>query len=626
MSGFLSLLKKYRIIIPALLGSLYSVLLAQPEPESRVLKSETLITVHDEDKVIVSEKQEILVARKADVHLGNNSLRETDFIELMDMDAALYDLNGKELKELENKDIIKSSVSYYSLYDAHNTISYTLTYPVVPYLVKKEMKYKIKSSFFTPDWDPQENVPVDYARLEIILQKPLEYTFTKVGGIGEPVITTDSKGYKHHVWEVKDVPKYEGEYLSAPESRFQLGVKCQAVKFNLDGFEGSVENWQSFGSWYYNLIKDRIVFSPDINTGESFKSIPDVKERVKKIYEKLQQETRYVQVYLGIDGWRPHHVDKVHQVKYGDCKDLSAYMLAMLKQAGITGYLALVKTRDTGLVDKNLPGSKFNHMIAVVPLPDDTVYLECTSNVTSVDDLHEDIEGIDILLIKPHNSVLIRTPLSRAEMNKSVLKATAQVLPDRSLDLKGKITLTGNQAIQARGFFKTLEDKKKREWIINRLAKGSGNVKINAFTIDSLNNPYSPLYINFEAHLQYFAKKAGNRFIFEPGIYHQVYFEGEKPEKRKMPLLNPSAFTDIDSIYYIFPDGFDVKNEVKIEPVVSGFGRCEMAFSRQENGGALYTSTFNLNDRYIELGEYESYYNFMESCKSEIKAKIVISQ
>ena len=625
MAGFFSLVIKYRLIILSFLAFCFSGVYGQPEPESRVLKQERVIKIQDEDKVIVNEKQEILIARKADAYLGNNGLRETDFIELKDMEAAIYDLNGELLKKLEGKDITKSSVSYYSLYDAHNSIFYKLTYPVVPYLVKKEIEYKIKSSFFTPSWDPQENVPVDYARLEIILEKPLEYNFINVGPIGEPDITTDSDGYKHYVWEIKDIPKYESEYKSAPESQFQIGIKCQAVKFNLDGFEGSTESWQSFGSWYNNLIKDQIVLSPDINIGESFKSIPDPKERVKKIYQKLQNETRYVQVFLGIDGWRPHQVDKIHQVKYGDCKDLSVYMLAMLKQAGIEGYPALVKTRDAGVVDKNHPNNQFNHMIAVVPFPNDTLYLECTSYVTSVDDLHEDIEGVNILLVKDDQSILITTPVSTAEMNKSVLKAAARILPDRTLNLKGKIILTGNLAIEMRAVLRNTEDKKKKDWIINRLSQGSGNVKIQSFTIDSLNNPYSPLYINFEADLQYFAKKAGNRFILEPGIFHHIVFEGEKPEDRKMPLLNSTTFVNIDSIQYRFPEGYSIKNEVTMEPIVSEFGRCEMGFSRQGNG-TLYTSQFALNERYIGLDKYEAFYNFMESCKNNTRIKIVLTQ
>ena len=62
-----------------------------------------------------------------------------------------------------------------------------------------------------------------------------------------------------------------------------------------------------------------------------------------------------------------------------------------------------------------------------------------------------------------------------------------------------------------------------------------------------------------------------------------------------------------------------------MEPIVSEFGRCEMGFSRQGNG-ALYTSQFALNERYIGLDKYEAYYNFMESSKNNTRIKIVLIQ
>jgi hypothetical protein len=594
-------LKITRYLIVSGISVLWIICLyAQIEPESRILKRETQIKIQDENKVIISEFQEILIARKADVPLAYNSLRETDFVELMSMDAVIYDLSGQVIKELKKKELERSSVSFYSLYNAHNTIFYKLSHPVVPYLVKKEIKYRIKSSFFTPQWNPQERFPVDYARLEIILEKPLEYNFKTIGDIGEPEITKNPDGSERYVWEIRNIPKYVDEYRRAPESQFQMGIICRAVKFNLDGFRGSADSWHSFGSWYHNLVKDQIEFSPGINVGESYKSIMDPKERVKQIYRKLQDETRYIQVYLGIDGWRPHHVDKIHQVKYGDCKDLSAYMVAMLKQAGIEGFPALARTRNTGIVDKDLPGNQFNHMIAVVPLPDDTLYLECTSKAASVDDLPEYIEGIHILLIKPDQSTLITTPLSTAEMNQSVLNATARIMPDRSLDLEGRITLSGNRAIEMREELKDMQQDKKKEWLTHNLSRKSGDVKIISFSINNLDNPNSDLFINFQANLQYFAQKAGSRLVFEPGIFHKVAFKGEKPADRKMPLLNSSVYMNRDSIRFVFPEGFLVKNEARADSITAVFGSYRMNLSREDNG-ALWTSDFTINSRYVSL-------------------------
>ncbi len=602
-----------------------SGLFAQNDTESRILQSITQVTVKHENKVIVKEYQEVLIVRKADAYLGYNMLRETDFVELIDMKAAIYDMSGKVRKELKDKDIQKSSVSYTSLYSEHNTISYILSDPVVPYIVKKEKIYVLKSLFFMPNWDPQEDVPLDYAQLEIILEQPVVLKYLNIGYINDPNITTDANGHKRYKWEIQNISGYSGEYKSAPESRFQIGVKCMPIQFSLDGFKGQAESWQDFGTWYYNLIKDQINFSPDINIGEPFKSISDKKERIRKIYGRLQEKTRYVQIYLGIDGWKPHHVDQIHQAKYGDCKDLSVYMLAMLKQADIEGYPALVLTRDQGDVDRDFPSNNFNHMIAVALMPDDTLYLECTSKVTPVDDLHADIEGVNILLVKPEQSTLITTPVSTADMNKSVFKATARIQPDRSLNIEGKVILTGNQAIDARGILKSMASEERKKWMKNRLSHKSGDVRINSLVIDSLDNNDSNLLINFEANLQYFAKKAGNRLIIEPCLYHKIDFKGENPEDRKMPLLNSTSFLNMDSIQFIFPMEYKVKNELNTDSITSAFGSYSMELSIQDNG-ALWTSKFVLGNRYVSLDKYSGYYEFMEACKQKSLCKLVLSK
>lgn len=594
------------------------------EPESKVLTSERQIVVKSQDEIIVKEKSRILIARKGDVHFGFNRLRETDFIELNDMNAVIYDLNGNVLKELEDEDMKESSVSYNSIYNEHNTISHQLSYPNVPYIIENELEYEIKSAFFLPNWDPQWFIDVGDAKMEIVLEEPLKFKYKDIGGIAYPEIITDNDNYTHYKWEVKNIPKFKSEFNEAPEARFQFGVRLEPVNFDLDGYNGDSESWSDFGTWYYKMIKDNLSFSKGNEFGSQFLSISNPKDRIKKIYKYLQENTRYVLIALGIDGWRPHKVDDIHNAKYGDCKDLSVYMLAMLKQAGIDAYPGLVLTRDEGIVEKDFPGNSFNHCIAVVPMPDDTLFLECTSDVTSVDDFESDIEGVNVLLIKPKDSRLIKTPLSTANMNETVYIANAIIYPDRSLKIMGKITLTGNSAIDFRGMFRNMVEKEKREWLVRKLSRRTGDVKINLLTIDSLNNTESNLYINFDATIKYFASKAGSRFIFEPELFNRIYFKGEEPEERKMPLLNSSTYADNERIHYSFPKGYSVKNQSSADTINSEYGQYLNNIRTIGKNNIIWTSKFKLDKRYISLEEYPGYYEFMEHSKQKSQTKLVL--
>ena len=55
-----------------------------------------------------------------------------------------------------------------------------------------------------------------------------------------------------------------------------------------------------------------------------------VSDKVKKIYQYMQNKTRYVNVSIGIGGWMPMSPEEVRKKGYGDCKGLTNYMKTML--------------------------------------------------------------------------------------------------------------------------------------------------------------------------------------------------------------------------------------------------------------------------------------------------------
>jgi len=62
-------------------------------------------------------------------------------------------------------------------------------------------------------------------------------------------------------------------------------------------------------------------------------NLKDVRQKVYVLYDFLQKNTHYINVSLGIGGWQPFPADYVAIKRYGDCKALSNYMVALLKEA-----------------------------------------------------------------------------------------------------------------------------------------------------------------------------------------------------------------------------------------------------------------------------------------------------
>ncbi|RMD86155.1 MAG: transglutaminase domain-containing protein [Calditrichaeota bacterium] len=591
--------------------------------ESKFLQSKTIITFQNENSLIIRREENIFIATESDKDLGFDSVRESPFVKLRKMDAAIYDTSGKKLVKLKKKDIKQSSVSPYSIYTEHRTKYYQLSYPQLPYRLWRLKEFEIKSAFFWPDWDPQEHVAVEKAELELILKQPFEFEYENVGKVLGPEIITDEKGHKHYIWKAENIPAFESEFRYAPEAAFQIGVKFIPKYFSLDGVRGSLTSWQDFGAWYFRLIQDNLRLAPQHPIPDSLLSVKDVKERIRRLYRYLQEKTRYVQIYLGIDGWKPHRVIDIHQNKYGDCKDLSVYMIAMLAKAGIKAYPALVLTRDRGWVNPKIPANHFNHCVVTVPMEKDTLWLECTSDTSPFNDPPASIEGVNVLVVKPDGGKLVRTPLSEARENQSICIARAQLLPDRSLTMEGHVAYTGNRAINMRSFLLNTDAKKQRKIFSRRFAGKGGDVLLEKFQISGLNNPDTTLTIKFRVRIPFFARKAGTRLIIQPRIFHQINFEGEPPEKRTMPLLNLTRFVDQDSIFFKLPQNFAPKISSYQDSTVSRFGSYLARWQPHEDGW-LWSSSFACTARKISLQDYPEYYQFMTKVVKSSRKKIIL--
>lgn len=113
---------------------------------------------------------------------------------------------------------------------------------------------------------------------------------------------------------------------------------------------------------------------------------------------------------MGLAGWQPQFADQVFKNRYGDCKDLSTYMVSMLNVVNIKSYPALALTRNKGVVDSEQPSNQFNHCIVCVPLDNDTLWLECTSTYNDLGDVPSTIEDINALVIGDQKGRLVRTP------------------------------------------------------------------------------------------------------------------------------------------------------------------------------------------------------------------------
>ena len=170
-----------------------------------------------------------------------------------------------------------------------------------------------------------------------------------------------------------------------------------------DKYVGTADNWKDCGKWFYDLYKGRDEISdaekPIIDT--LLKGIVNNDERIEALYKYMQENTRYVAVFIGLGGYQPFHAKTVFETGYGDCKALSNYLHALLKYAGIESFSAAVSSgnyKESIFLD--FPNfQQFDHIILCVPRKSDTLWLECTNQKIPFGFLGDFTDDRDVLLI-----------------------------------------------------------------------------------------------------------------------------------------------------------------------------------------------------------------------------------
>jgi len=154
---------------------------------------------------------------------------------------------------------------------------------------------------------------------------------------------------------------------------------------------------------------------------------PRPRDLVARLVARLHEEVRYTGVEFGEAAIVPRAPREVLDRRYGDCKDKAAFLVALLRAAGVRAHVALLRASGSDL-DPELPGmSWFNHAIVFVPgldmLGRAGLWIDPTDPFSPVGELPLDDQGRLALVADtqaPASTTLVRIPRAPAEANRVV--------------------------------------------------------------------------------------------------------------------------------------------------------------------------------------------------------------
>jgi len=139
----------------------------------------------------------------------------------------------------------------------------------------------------------------------------------------------------------------------------------------------------------------------------------------------VQNEVRYLGLEIGVNTHRPHPPAEVFNQRFGDCKDKALLLTAILRQEGITAYVALVSTSIRSQLINTAPSpGVFNHAITAIQRPNDSLLFvdpTVSSQRGELTDLYIPAYGYSLILRDGQNRLV---PVSPGRINDYTINET----------------------------------------------------------------------------------------------------------------------------------------------------------------------------------------------------------
>ncbi|NLR58541.1 DUF3857 domain-containing protein [Chitinophaga polysaccharea] len=536
---------------------------------------ETTIRINDLTDVRVNRHYVITVLDEAGANYAKLAVSYSKLSEILGISGSLYDAEGKQVKRLKQSDIKDlSAVDDGSLMTDERIKVHQFYYNVYPYTIEYEISERSYSTLSIPTWIPQSNSDCTVEQSTLKVTAPADFTlrFRSYLYNGEPVITTN-RDTKTYAWEIKQIKALKPELNAVEFYRRTPAVFLGTTDFELDKYKGNSNSWKGLGTFFYQLNAGRDVL-PDAakaKVHELTDGLHSREEKIKTLYKFMQRNNRYISIQLGIGGWQTFDAASVATKGYGDCKALSNYMMALLKEAGIKSNCVFAKAGENAhTIREDFPSSQFNHAILCVPGEKDTTWLECTDPYLPAGYLGGFTDNRPVLLLDEKDSKLVRTPVYGMDCNQQIRHINATVDSSGNMMLSAIKVTSGLQQDDLRNAIHRLSREKQLEML--RKGLGLSSYDIVDYNYKELETATPAIEEMIKVKGNNYATVTGKRMFITPNIFARDGIKLELDTTRQSDIRLNMAYRDIDSVEIILPVGYKPESVPTPVSLSSKFG------------------------------------------------------
>ena len=419
-----------RIVFFAIAAVVAIAVSAQPAAEIR--KSHVQVNVVSANEYYVTTHEEVVIYKENKAYLANYSTTLDKDEKIDKFSCVIEGVNGGFKKKFKAGDLSRSQYSESLATDAES-VYLGVDIPTYPIVVTTDVTiHHTNNTLVYPSFVPvySYDVAVTDALYEITFPSALAIRYLTTGEPIKPTVA-EAAGKTKWTFSVKDVAPLVKEKYDGGLSKLVPKVFFIPESVDYYGNKGSLKTWEEFGKWVGALCEGRGELPAAAI--EKVHALTDTCtsdwSKVAVLYDFLKQTTRYVSIQLGIGGFRPLPAEYVWRTGFGDCKALTNYMQALLKEAGVQSTYTLISTEQDKLL--SLPNfQQLNHVILKVPTSKQVIWMECTNPEIPLGYTHDDIAGHDALEVTPQGGKLVSLKDYPDSVNLVTTRVELKLQPD----------------------------------------------------------------------------------------------------------------------------------------------------------------------------------------------------
>ncbi|MFD2822093.1 DUF3857 domain-containing transglutaminase family protein [Lacinutrix iliipiscaria] len=589
---------------------------------------ETDVNIESKNKMIVSQHRVVTVLNEKGNYYVNAIVGYDKYNKIKQLEALVYDANGNQIKKIKKKDFIDhSAVDGGTLYSDSRVLYMPYTPTSYPYTVDFSFTLDTENTAGIPSWIPIEGyfVSVEKSTYTLKDEAGLGVNKNESNFTGFTVESNNTESSYHY--QLNNFKAVSRESYSPIFEKIFPRLSVTVNDFHFYGVDGQATNWVEFGDWMiHKLLKgrDQVSLKTEQEIIDLVEGIEDPIERARLVYNYVQENTRYISVQVGIGGVQPIEAIEVDNVKYGDCKGLTNYTLALMRIANVPAYYSVVEAgKDIIDFDDNFFSlAQGNHIILAIENNDDLLWVDCTSQSHPFGFIGDFTDNRKVLLVKEGDSKIVKT--SNYSNQTNLQKINADVIIDEQGGFTSNVKIeTEGIRYDNRFYIAEFSDKN-----INLHYKNFWD-KINFLDIEAYdfnNNKDEVIFTeNLKVKVNNYGKSISDKLIFRVNVFNANQDVPARYTNRKLPFVIKRGFQDIDDLNITIPNGFEIDFIPEDITIKSDYGEYNASYV-VESQKIIYHRSLMVNKGDYSKEDYSKYRDFLKQIVKADKSKIILNK